>query len=282
LRQDVALAEHAVTFKQSKYSGVYTHFLFVQGLAAYRQGRFDQAINAMRADVFRTLGPAARLVLALALHRNGQTAEARKALANAILVYDWRAAQVRDKDGWICHALRREAEQLILPDLPAFLAGKHQPRDNDERVALLGVCQFTNRTGASARLYADVFAAAPRLANDLAAGHRYNAARFAALAGCGRGEDVGELEEAERSRWRGQAQTWLREDLTVWDSALKNDAAKFRELVQQTLTRWQNDSDLAGLREPAALEKLSARERTAFLALWRDVGVVLDRAKNAK
>jgi len=48
-----------------------------------------------------------------------------------------------------------------VPDLPAFLAGKYQPRDNDERLALLVACQFTNRTRASARLYAAAFAAAP-------------------------------------------------------------------------------------------------------------------------
>ena len=53
---------------------------------------------------------------------------------------------MRDQDGWICHVLRREAEAMILPDLPAFLGGNYQPRDNDERLALLGVCQFTNRT----------------------------------------------------------------------------------------------------------------------------------------
>ena len=56
---------------------------------------------------------------------------------------------------------------MILPDLPAFLDGKYQPRDNDERLALLGICQFTNRTRALARLYADAFAAAPQLAEDV-------------------------------------------------------------------------------------------------------------------
>src|SRR5207253_11011881 len=136
-----------------------------------------RAIATMRGDAARVLGPAPRLVLALALHRSGQVAEARKTLAAAVLAHDWRASQVRDQDGWICHVLRREAEGMILPNLPAFLDGKYQPQDNDERLALLGVCQFTNRTRTSARLYADAFVAAPRLAEDLGAGHRYNAAR---------------------------------------------------------------------------------------------------------
>ena len=110
---------------------------------------------------------------------------------------------MRDQDGWIYHVLRREAEGLILPDLPAFLEGTYQPRDNDERLALLGVCQFADRTAAAARLYADAFAADPRLAEDLAAGHRYNAARAAALAG-GRPRRGrrGLSAREERTRWR--------------------------------------------------------------------------------
>jgi serine/threonine-protein kinase len=74
--------------------------------------------------------------------------------------------------------------------LRACLDGKYRPRDNEERLALVGVCQFTNRPLALARLYADAFAADPGLTEDLAAGHRYRAARAAALAGCGRGEDA--------------------------------------------------------------------------------------------
>jgi len=91
----------------------------------------------------------------------------------------------------------------------------------------------------------------PRLAEDLGAGHRCNAARCAALAGCGHGEDAVALGKEERSRWRRQARQWLREELTAWDRTLSSDPARFRELVQQTLTRWRSDTDLAGLREPA-------------------------------
>ena len=39
----------------------------------------------MRGDASRVRGPIARLVLAMALHRDGQLAEARKTLAAAIL-----------------------------------------------------------------------------------------------------------------------------------------------------------------------------------------------------
>ena len=85
----------------------------------------------------------------------------------------------------IWHIFRREAESLILPDLPAFLQGSYQPQDNDERLALMGICQFKDLRVAMARLYAAAFADDPGLADDLQAGRRYSAACSAALAGCG-------------------------------------------------------------------------------------------------
>ena len=115
LRQAVALARRAAASDPSAHGGNHSWFLFARGLAEYREGKFDQAIATMRGDASRVGGPMTRLVLAMALHRDGQLAEARKTLAEAIVSYDWKAVQERDHDAWICHVLRREAEGLILP-----------------------------------------------------------------------------------------------------------------------------------------------------------------------
>jgi serine/threonine-protein kinase len=278
LSRAVALAERAVAVDRSKYLAIYPYFLFAQGLAKFRQGQHDQAIATMRGDASRVLGPAPRLVIAMALHRSGQEAEARKTLAAAVLAHDWRANQAGDQNGWIFHVLRREAETMILPNLPAFLNGTYQPQDNDERLGLLGVCQFMGRTHALSRLYADAFAADPRLAEDVAAGHRYNAARAATLASCGRGEDARGHGEEEKRRWRAQARQWLWADLTAWGKALDTDPTS-RDLVRQTLTRWRSDPDLAGLREPIELDKLPADERKEWRALWRDFEILLERVQ---
>jgi eukaryotic-like serine/threonine-protein kinase len=274
LRQAVALAERAAAVEPSKYPWVYPLFLFARGLAEYRQGRLDRAISLLRGEASRVLGPAPRLVLAMALHRSGQVAEARQTLAAAVLAHDWRASQVNDQDGWAFHVLRREAEVMILPNLPAFLDGTCRPQDNDERLALLGVCQFTNRSLALARLYTDAFAADPHLAEDLGAGHRLNAARAAALVGCGRGEDAAGVREVERARWRQQARQWLRADLAAWGKAW-DSAPEAGTRAQVALTGWRGDPDLAGLREPGALDKLSAEERKEWLALWGEVETLL-------
>jgi serine/threonine-protein kinase len=275
LRQAVTLAERAAGVDRSQYASAYPWFLFSRGLAEYRQGRFEQAMSTMRGDASRVLGPAPRLVLAMARHQCGQAAEAREALAAAVLGYDWRANQVRDLHGWICHALRREAEGMILPNLPDFVAGRYQPRDNDERLAMLGTCQFTNRTRAMARLYADAFAASPQLADDLGAAHRYNAARAAALAGCGRGVDAPSLGEAEGKKWRDQAKQWLRAELATRVRLLDADPTAARLGVREALTRWQKEPDLACVRDPGELNKLAEQERKEYLALWADVAAVL-------
>jgi serine/threonine-protein kinase len=175
--------------------------------------------------------------------------------------------------------LRREAESMILPDLQAFLEGRYEPQSNDERLGLLGICQFTNRTRAMSRLYADVFAAAPPLADNLGAGHRYNAARAAALAGCGRGDDAKDVAGAERKQLRAQARGWLRADLAARTKALDADPAGAREAVQKALTQWREDPDLAGLREPGELNKLPADERKEWVALWAEVAAALDRTR---
>jgi serine/threonine-protein kinase len=279
LQVAVALAERAVASKATTAQWVYPYFLFAQGLAEYRQGRFDSAIAIMRADAGAVMGPAPCLVVAMAEYRKGQKEEARQSLAAAVVSFNWSAAQVADRDHWIWHVLRREAESMIFPHIAAFLEGRYQPHDNTERLALLGVCQFKNLNLASARLYADAFAADPKLADDPDVSHRYNAACAAALVGCGGGADGGALSQAQRARWRKQARAWLQAELAAWAKKLDRSTAANHVLVRKTLTHWQIDPDLAGLREPRALQELSADERRECLALWNEVGAMLNRTQ---
>jgi serine/threonine-protein kinase len=283
LRQAVALTRRAAACVPSVDSWARPWFLFARGLAEYRQGRFDPAIATMRGDASRVDRPIAGLVLAMALHQNGQVAEARKTLAAAVLAYDWRATQARDHDAWICHLLRREAEGLVLPNLPAFLEGKYQPQDRDERLALLAGqlagCEFQGLQGAAARLYADAFTAEPGLAEDVPPGTRYQAARAAALAGCGQGKDADQVPDRERALRRRQALAWLRQDLTWWGKRLDGGNAQARAEVRQRLGQWQADPDLAGVRARDALATLPDEEHEGWQRLWSDVEALLRRVR---
>jgi serine/threonine-protein kinase len=176
------------------------------------------------------------------------------------------------------------AERLVAleGELPAFLAGQMQPRDNEETLGLARVAGLKKRYLTAARLFVDAFASDSKLADDLKAGHRYNAACYAALAGKGQGQDAAGLDDKERSRWRKQALAWLRADLARRTQQLKSGETENRKNVQQTLQHWQRDPDLAGLRDKDAVAKLSADEQDACKNLWADVAVLVKRAQEVR
>jgi serine/threonine-protein kinase len=279
LRTATALADRAVAAKSTTLEWVYPYYLFVKGLAEYRQGHFESAISIMKSRAGAVMGPCPRFLIAMGSYRLGQEPEARTILAAAISAYEWSMAEVRSHDQWLWHVFRREAETLIFPNTAAFLQGKYTPRDNTERLALVGVCRFKNRTCAAAQLYADAFTADARLAGDSQFNHRYNAARSAALAGCGLGEDASGLGEAQRKHWHGQALQWLRAELAARSRALDADTTAARSGVCEELTRWQKEPDLACVRDPDQLDKLAADERKEYQAIWEQVAAVLVRTR---
>ena len=163
--------------------------------------------------------------------------------------------------------------------LPAILRGTEKPANAAEHLEMARLCQLKKLYAGAARLYADAFATKPQLAEDLGTRSRYNAACSAALAGCGRGEDGAERGDAERARWRAQAGQWLRADLDAWAKKLESGLATDRANIRRTLAWWRQDPDLAGLRDPDALDKLAADERKEFLALWAEVAAALARTE---
>jgi serine/threonine-protein kinase len=118
LRQAVALTDRAVAAGRSGRDKAYPYFLFAQGLARYRVGRFDDAIKLMNGEAKRVMGPSPQLILAMAQFRSGQTGEAQKTLTAAIQSYDWSESKATSHEAWITHILRREAESLIGLDRP--------------------------------------------------------------------------------------------------------------------------------------------------------------------
>jgi hypothetical protein len=170
-----------------------------------------------------------------------------------------------------------ERQLSLLKRLAAVLRGDDRPTSAAEGVEFARLCRqpFQRRYAAAADFYADAFAAQPRLADDLQQQHRYNAAGAAALAGCGQGEDVAKLDGKERARLRAQALTWLRADLALWSRVLGNLNPQARAAAVQALRHWQEDGDLAVVRDSAALADLPHAERARWCKLWADVAAVL-------
>jgi serine/threonine-protein kinase len=278
LRQAAALADRAEA-AGAKHS-FYHYFQSAKGLAEYRRGRPEQAIpwlqEATAAHIDHRMIP--RLVLAMAQYRCGRQPEARQTLAAALEEYDWSETRAGVVGDWIYHVLRREAEELIVPNLAAFLRGQYQPQENMERLELIRASYFRKRYVAAARLSTDVFAAEPKAADDLDAAHRYNAACFAALAGCGQGKDADQLDKKERARLRQQALDWLRADLKAYRQDMDKVADKDDPAIAQRMRHWLHDAGFAGVRGAAALGRLPEAERADWQRLWQEVEALRQRA----
>jgi hypothetical protein len=131
------------------------------------------------------------------------------------------------------------------------------------------------RFAAAARWYAEAFTAHPDLLAGPADRHLCDAARAAALAGCGQGRDAAGLDEKGRAAFRRQALGWLRAELEVRRRLVETDPAGFHVGMEH----WLEDPDFAGVRGPEALARLPEDERQAWQLLWADAAATLARAQ---
>jgi len=91
------------------------------------------------------------------------------------------------------------------------------------------------------------------------------------LAGVGLGNDEPPPDDAAKAKLRRQALEWLRAELTASTSLIESGPPQERPVILQSLQRWQQDPDLAGIRDEAALAEVPVDERTALRLLWDDV-----------
>jgi tetratricopeptide (TPR) repeat protein len=239
------------------------------GWALQEQGKLDQAKDAYQEAI--RLQPDYTLAhwnLGHVLMRLGEFRQAREELRRG-----------HESAQWV-----RQCERLVELDerLPDLLARKTTPASAEEGIELAQLCSRNRLYGAAMHFYEEAFTAAPELADNLAAAHRYNAACAAALAGCGRGKDANKLDDKERARLRQKALDWLRADLAAQRGHLEKDAAKAAPGLCQQLQHWLTDPDFAGVRGSGVLEKLPAPERQPWQQLWDDAAALLERARTAE
>jgi hypothetical protein len=120
---------------------------------------------------------------------------------------------------------------------------------------------------AAARCYGEAFTAHPQLLTGHLSRHRYRAACAAARAGCGEGQDAGDLDETHRAGFRRQARDWLRAELEARRRLLVKEPGNAWP-VAHDLLRWLEDPAFDGVREPDALARLPAAEQQAWQQLW--------------
>ena len=105
---------------------------------------------------------------------------------------------------------------------------------------------------------------------------RYEAAIAALKASAGHGSQEPRLGEQERISLRRRALDWLRANLELRTRLLKDGAAvDLPSLSGWSLSAWETDPVLAGVRDQAALMKLPDAERVQWQRLWGDVAALL-------
>jgi serine/threonine protein kinase/Flp pilus assembly protein TadD len=246
------------------------------GAALCAQGKLGEGVREFR----RALALDPKLAkahggLGLALLQLGRFTEARRSLrrCRGLLPAGKPLRRIVAQQINLCR-------QLLALDrrLTAILKEETKPAGAAEQLNLADLCVlYKKHYAATAHFYAAAFAAEPKFAANLAAGHRYNAACAAALATAGQGIDAAKLDAKEKTRLRGQALAWLRADLALRGKHLKSDKLPDRQTAQQSLLHWQRDPDLAGVRDREALAKLPEAERKEWTKFWFEVAALLEK-----
>ena len=174
-------------------------------------------------------------------------------------------------------------------DLPAILAGKNRPAKASTQLAVADWC-LINRRLASAALgfYDSALLAQPSLADDLEAGNRFRAACAATLVSSGVAKDDAPIDDQRRAALRKQALDWLTAEYNAWAKRHSRGKPGDRTLVAMAVRVWQQEKDLAGVRDEQALARLPLEEQRVWRTLWanvttlaaRDPVVLFDRARN--
>jgi tetratricopeptide (TPR) repeat protein len=260
------------------------------GNALMGKGQVDDAITAYQAAVRLANNPVDHFSLGQLLMQKGQFHQAVETFRQAHQLGSARPRWNLPSAAWL-----REAEQMAecQKRLPEVLARKDTPTDPADCLRIAQVCMLADKRYTATRFYTAAFAGQPRLAANLNAQDRYNAACAAAVAGCGRAKDATELPQKESARLRQQAFDWLRADLEAWRCLLDwlradleawrclmdKELEKVRPRVSGAMRQWLNDPDFAGVRGEEALAKLPEAEQRDWKKLWADVAQTLTLAE---
>jgi serine/threonine-protein kinase len=270
LNEASAAFQDAIKFKPN-----FALYHYNLGIALEGNGQLERAIAAyQKAIEFEPDYAEAHCNLGSALQKKGFMHEALTEVKQGHELGSRRPGWPYKSAQWVKTA-QRWAD--LEARLPAVLRDNTPLTDATQAVEFAQLCQRKRLYAAAAQFYQKAFTIQPALlAHNLGNSRVYDAACVATLAGCGQGEDGARLSDTERAGWRRQAVDWLRVDLTRRGKHLAGKAPPAQ--MQQQLSWWLRDPDLAGIRDAAALAKLPEAEQARCRQLWADVAQLLHQA----
>jgi serine/threonine-protein kinase len=249
------------------------------GIALTKHGKVDEGIKHLRRAMELEPGnPLWPFNLAKVLRD--------RSFREAIPLYE-RAEKLAERDPSMLAVIRPLlAECRLFVELDekfeAIIRGEIKLTRADVMIKFAGLCLAKKYFAAGARFSREAFAADPALAGNLRLGYRHLAAGAAALASAGQGRDASTLDEAARAAWRKQALEWLHADLDGLRKEWERNPAQLRPIVHRGLQAWKGDPDLAGVRDPAALKKMTEPEQKACREFWADVETLFVKTRAPK
>jgi serine/threonine-protein kinase len=231
-------------------------------------GGSEQVAVAAQGVIAKSPGePLPFFVLAFARRVQGKFAEAAEAARRG------QAAAKKTPSFAVVPATRWAREFERCADLDArlkeYLEGKARPQDETERRLLGDVLVIRKQYAAAARLLAEKLPSEPALAENLSPEKYYRAGHLAVLAGGG--SDAAKLDDKDRTRWRKQALEWLRTARVLWEKRTERGSASERAEAREQMRWWQQEPDLATVRDAPALAKLPEAERQAWHLVWAEI-----------
>jgi serine/threonine-protein kinase len=255
-----------------------TETLLALTLRLAATGRDDESIAIVRETARANPASAPmRACLGAALASRGRTGEALTELraardGGATKSGAW--AHAESAASWLAQAERMAAAE---PRLDAALRDPRAVADADGSIAMAQLCAARGDAASATAFYRAAFAASPRHADDLVAGHRLAAARAAARAADAAARQPKPPAKPVLASLRGSALEWLRADLAARRAQASSGDVGAAGDARATLALWRCDSQLAALRDGAELDKLPPGERDGWRALWHDVDEALTR-----
>jgi serine/threonine protein kinase/tetratricopeptide (TPR) repeat protein len=226
--------------------------------------RPEEAVTEYRRALAIDRRPPGLIALGPALResgRNGESVEAYDQAIEALRSDPQTASRVGQDREW------SRTLATIERRLPALLRGEDRPANAEEAAQFASAAFRTGDYEASLRLWRNAIAEVPDIADDVAAGYRFHAARADVAAA-----SSPECDPAQQARWRNEDAGWLAAEFSAYSTMLRGTHPEDRILVRKRLLIANRSPELAPVLDVARRAHLPSGEH----AMWRVLGDKLD------